>query len=76
MSKRLFLNQNMLKHNGQGKVLYKLGKFEQAIESYTQAIKHKQNYIEAYYNLGNCLQTKGNLEQALEIYIKIIKMDS
>ena len=36
-----------------GSVLYKLGKFNESIDSYQRAIKIKPEYAEAYNNIGN-----------------------
>ena len=39
--------------------------FDAAIDSYKQALKIKPDYADAYYNMGNALKDKGDLEAAI-----------
>jgi superkiller protein 3 len=43
-----------------------LGRYEEAIASYDQALKFKPDYHEAWYNKACCYALQGNIEQALE----------
>jgi len=48
-------------------VLRDLGRVEQAIESYQQAIKLNPDYAEPYNNLGNVLREQGKLDEAVTV---------
>ena len=60
-------------HNNLGNVFEKLEKFEEAQNSYGQAILLKQNYTEAYYNLANLLNKLGRFDEAEKNYNQAIK---
>ena len=51
-----------------------LKKFSLAIESYKKAIKIKPDYADAYYNMGNALHEKGDLDRAIESFQRVIKI--
>ena len=60
-------------HNNLGNVLKKLEKFDEAQNSYRQAILLKQNFTEAYYNLGNLLKELSRFDEAEKNYNQAIK---
>ena len=60
-------------HNNLGNVLKKLEKFDEAKDSYRQAILLRQNFSEAYYNLGDLLNKLGRFEEAEKNYNQAIK---
>jgi protein O-GlcNAc transferase len=47
--------------------------FDAAINNYTQALKIKPDYAEAYFNMGNAMKVKGDLAAAIDNYKKAIK---
>ena len=49
-----------------------LGKLEDAIRAYKQAITIKPDYAEAYYNMGNAFQERGKLREAIEAFNKAL----
>ena len=51
-----------------------LMQFRAAIDSYKQALKIKPNYADTYYNLGNALYDKGDLEEAIESYNEAVSI--
>jgi tetratricopeptide (TPR) repeat protein len=51
-----------------GGIYYQLKSWENAKQQFRQAITLKQNYGNAYYNLGHVLQEQGDLEGALAQY--------
>ena len=51
-------------------------KFEKAIISLEKAIALKNNYAEAYYNLGNVYNLKGELEKSINMFTKAIDIKS
>lgn len=55
-----------------GGVYYQLGKFDDAIRQFQIAISLKNNYANAYYNLGHALEEKQDLQGALSQY-QIVK---
>ena len=60
-------------HNNLGNVFKKLEKFDEAQNSYRQAILLKQNYTAAYYNLGNLLKELRRFDEAEKNYNQAIK---
>jgi tetratricopeptide (TPR) repeat protein len=55
-----------------GGIYYQLGLYDDAIRQFQTAINLKNDYANAYYNLGHALEAKGNLEEALNTY-KIVQ---
>ncbi len=51
-----------------GTVQKKLGRFQEAIESYKRAIQITPNYLDAHNNLGNIYKDLGLLNDAIESY--------
>ncbi len=51
-------------HYYQGMASFKMGKFDEAITHYEQALKYKPSLAMAYNNLAICYNQKGNLEKA------------
>ena len=56
----------------QGLDYYRLGQYEQAVNSFKNAISIEPNYIDAYYNLGVVLQQTNKNAEALGIFKQII----
>ena len=61
-------------YNIQGAANAGLKQFDDAIDSYNQAIKIKPDYAQAYCNMGNALQDVEKLGAAIESYRKAIKI--
>ena len=51
-----------------------LMQFDDAIDSYKQALKIKPDYAEAYYNMGNALTDKDDPEAAIDSYKQALKI--
>lgn len=51
-----------------GGIYYQLGQYDEAIRQFQIAINLKNNYANAYYNLGHALEEKGDLQNALAAY--------
>ena len=51
-----------------------MGRLEEAVDSYNQAIALKPDLAEAYSNLGNMLQELGRLEEAIDSYNQAIAL--
>lgn len=51
-----------------GGIYYQLGNYDEAIRQFQYAATLKQDYANAYYNLGHALEMKGSNEQALQAY--------
>lgn len=58
-----------------GIALYDLGRLEDAISSYDQALKFKPNLQQAWYNKACCYALQNNIEQALENLEKAINLN-
>lgn len=61
----------MLQYN-QGIDFYKMGQYDDAINSFRTAIKLDPNYIDAYYNLGSVLEYLQQYDAALAVFRQII----
>jgi tetratricopeptide (TPR) repeat protein len=61
--------------NNTGIALLSLGRHEEALEAYRQAIKLDPKYISPYNNLGNVLRFLGRDEEAIKAYQKAISID-
>src|SRR5205823_130676 len=60
--------QNPQQYIDLGGIYYQLGDFDDAIRQFQIAITLKQDYPNAYYNLGHALEMKGQLNEALAAY--------
>lgn len=61
----------MLQYN-RGIDCYKIGQYDEAIESFRNAIRIDPNYIDAYYNLGSVLEYLQQYDAALAVFKQII----
>jgi tetratricopeptide (TPR) repeat protein len=57
-----------------GGIYYQLGNYDEAIRQFQFAINLKNDYANAYYNLGHALELKGNLNEALQAYTAVKKL--
>ena len=57
-----------------GNTLHELGRIDEALTSYTQAIALKPDFAEAYSNLGNTLHELGRIDEALTSYTQAIAL--
>jgi Ca-activated chloride channel family protein len=60
-------------YNAKGLQLSQSSKFEEAVTSFKQAIKLKQDYAEAHYNLGDVYFQIGQYKKAVEAYKQAIR---
>jgi tetratricopeptide (TPR) repeat protein len=61
-------------HNNRGAVLQQMSRYEEALASYTQAIKLKPGYANAHYNRGSTLKQMKRYEDALASYDQAIAL--
>lgn len=61
----------MLQYN-HGIDCYKIGQYDEAIESFRNAIRIEPEYIDAYYNLGSVLEYLQQYDAALAVFKQII----
>ena len=62
-------------HLNKGLILRKIGKEEEAIDAYREAIKFDKNYSEAYYNLAIANQKLKRDDIAINSYHKALKIN-
>ncbi|MGU9987630.1 tetratricopeptide repeat protein [Rickettsia sp. R1] len=59
-----------------GLSLASLGRHEEALELYNQAIQIDPNYVEAYNNKGASLAALGRYAESVEFYIQFMRHNS
>ncbi|MGD0786327.1 MAG: tetratricopeptide repeat protein [Sedimentisphaerales bacterium] len=67
---------NYVAYNNLGNAYARLGRWQDAIESYEQAIGIKPDYAQAYYNLGNTCYSLGRCYEAINFFEQAIKINS
>ena len=63
-----------LAHNNLGNTLKELGRLDEALSSYSQAIELQPDFALAHNNLGNTLKELGRLDEALKSYNQAITL--
>jgi hypothetical protein len=63
---------NYMAYNNLGSAYHKLGRYQEAIESYKQAIRTNPDYAFAYVNLGSAYHNLGRYQDAIETYKQVI----
>ena len=58
------------KESVEGRKKYAVGEMAEAENEFSKAAKRLENNAEAYYDLGNALQSQQKYEEALEAYKK------
>lgn len=64
MRASLALQPRAMTHNAMGNILKRVGREEEAEQSYMDAIALDENFAVAHYNLGALLHTQGKLDEA------------
>ncbi|PIB03528.1 hypothetical protein AMR42_18890 [Limnothrix sp. PR1529] len=62
--------------NNRGIALVKLGRYEEAIASYDQALQFKPNLYQAWYGKAICYVKQGQVDEAINHLRQAIKLDS
>ena len=65
---------NYIAYNNLGVTYDKLGRHQEAMESYKQAIRIKPDYADAHFNLGNAYGKHGRYQDAIESYKQAIRI--
>lgn len=61
-------------HVNLGNALVKQGAFDEAMISYTNALRMKRDYEEAHLNLGIALSRQGKFKEAIAYYVEAIRL--
>jgi protein O-mannosyl-transferase len=72
--KAISINNYSAAHYNMGIIYYRLGQYEQSIESFNQAIRITPDYAAAYFNLGVVYFSMGQYQRALESYNEAIRI--
>jgi tetratricopeptide (TPR) repeat protein/4-amino-4-deoxy-L-arabinose transferase-like glycosyltransferase len=67
--------QNPRAHQNLGFALSQIGKFQEAIEQYEQALRIKPDYAEAHRNLGIALSQIGKFQEAIGQYEQALRIN-
>ncbi len=70
----LQLQPTALAHNSLGAVLWQLGKTDEALAHYSEALRLDPNYADAHYNLGVALAATGKLEDAATHFAEAVRL--
>jgi tetratricopeptide (TPR) repeat protein len=73
--KNHFYKRPDIAYNGLGDVYYRLGSFDEAIDSYNDAIKRNQDFYRPYYGLARCFNAKGRYGDAASAMTRAIDLD-
>jgi len=65
---------NFIAHNNLGSALSREGRYADAINHCSQALKINPNFEEAHYNLGIMLEHEGKTEEAIQHYLQAIEI--
>ena len=67
--------KSYLVHNNLGSALNELGKYDEAIAHYTEALRIRPNFAEPHYNLGTALARQGKLKEAISHYTEALRIE-
>ena len=65
---------NYIAYNNLGAAYNSLGRYQDAMESYKQAIKIEPDYTKAYINLGAAYNSLGRYRDAVETYKQVLRI--
>lgn len=63
-------------HNVLGIGYYYLGKYNEAMQEYKEAVRLKPGFIEAYYNMALVHNTKKEYQEAINMYVKALGLSA
>lgn len=66
---------NAEEYNQQGKVLYSVGNYQEAIEMYKKAEAEDPMHIETYFNMGEAYVMLDRYDEAKEVFGKVLLLD-
>ena len=67
--------KSYLVHNNLGSALNELGKYDEAIAHYNEALRLRPNFAEPHYNLGTALAQQGKLKEAISHYTEALRIE-
>ena len=67
--------QNPRAHHNLGFALSQIGKFQEAIGQYEQALRLEPEYVEAHHNLGFALAQIGKIQEAIGQYEQALRLE-
>jgi len=72
--KAIGINNYSPAHYNMGIIYYRLGQYQQSIDSFNQAIRITPDYAAAYFNLGIVYSSMGQVQHALGSYSEAIRI--
>jgi tetratricopeptide (TPR) repeat protein len=61
--------------NNKGYILYKMGRYNEATDAYTQAVTIDPSYVKGWINKGNALTQAGRFQEAADAFNKALTLD-
>jgi tetratricopeptide (TPR) repeat protein len=68
-------DRNYLAHNNLGNAIAELGRIEEAIDHFTEAVNIRPNFSKAHNNLGNALSRQGKNQEAIRHFYKALEVE-
>jgi tetratricopeptide (TPR) repeat protein len=68
-------HQARLAHNDMGNALEAVGRLEEAIDRFRQALRHDPDFAEAHYNLAGALRSRNRIEEAIDHYRQAVRLE-
>ena len=66
---------NYIAHDNLGIAIGKLGRIDESIQHFLEALRIKPDFAGAYLSLGNALEKQGRKDEAIDCYLKALRIE-